>query len=360
MSLLRSISCVSANSSAASKRNKKSTKTKSANNVNQLKPSAPSDPNNSDEDVVQNNAVSMSLSRETIDDFKSFWDIGNYKYTVKRCDNGNKLAQELAEMISERAKLEESYGKSLQSWHRKWTNHLNEDSPEYETTKLAWHAFLDANVKTADIHFDLSKRLLTNPVSKIKDWLKKNYEKKMLKFKQTKDFETEFENAEKQWLVLNEKMKKYKKDYYDASRAIRSAEEAYQSAQTNGKVNKEGMDKLEDRIRKTREELERSLKRYKDILEQMESCKPIYIKNMTEVFKKTQNFEQERMMFFKQTFQECHDLLQIQDDDRYDDIFLIYLNQINKMNPKSDLEWFSRHYGIDTQPNWPQFEEFRG
>lgn len=40
----------------------------------------------------------------------SFWDIGKYKVALKRCDNGQKLASELSEMISERAKVEDNYG----------------------------------------------------------------------------------------------------------------------------------------------------------------------------------------------------------------------------------------------------------
>ncbi len=40
----------------------------------------------------------------------SFWDIGKYKIALKRCDNGQKLADELSEMISERAKIEDNYG----------------------------------------------------------------------------------------------------------------------------------------------------------------------------------------------------------------------------------------------------------
>lgn len=88
---------------------------------------------------------------------ESFWDIGNYKYVLKRCDNGNKLSGELSDMISERAKLEEAYAKSIKQWSKKWSDHLNNESTEYESTKDAWYAFLEAGNQTADIHSETCK-----------------------------------------------------------------------------------------------------------------------------------------------------------------------------------------------------------
>lgn len=79
---------------------------------------------------------------------ESFWDIGNYKYVLRRCDNGNKLSAELADMITERAKLEEAYAKSLRQWAKKWSDHLDNESAEYGTTKDAWHAFLEVKILT--------------------------------------------------------------------------------------------------------------------------------------------------------------------------------------------------------------------
>jgi len=67
----------------------------------------------------------------------SFWDIGKFKVALKRCDNGQKLGSDLMDLISERAKLEDNYGKAIKSWSQKWTEQLNSNA-EYETTKDAW------------------------------------------------------------------------------------------------------------------------------------------------------------------------------------------------------------------------------
>lgn len=54
----------------------------------------------------------MSLSEEPIGDgpsSDSFWEINQYRRTVRRCDNAHKLATELANCIQERAEIEKSY-----------------------------------------------------------------------------------------------------------------------------------------------------------------------------------------------------------------------------------------------------------
>ena len=72
------------------------------------------------------------------------------KVALKRCDNGAKLANDLSDMISERAKIEDNYGKSLKQWRNKWSIQLNsETNEEYgETMKAAWLALLEAASKT--------------------------------------------------------------------------------------------------------------------------------------------------------------------------------------------------------------------
>jgi hypothetical protein len=290
---------------------------------------------------------------------ESFWDIGNYKYALKRYDNGAKLAQDLTDMISERAKLEEAYAKSLRQWSKKWYDYLQNESTEYETSKDAWYAYLDMGNRAADVHQDACKEIVNKPVMKIKDWQKKRYEKHIVNFKQTKEFENEFESAQKSWFELNEKLKKAKKDYYDAIRGARAAEEASRAALTNPKMNQEQRDKLEEKSKRAREEEERAQRKYKDVLIEMDIYKPRHMQKMTDVFAKTQNFEQERMLFFKQTFMECYALhRQAHTDARFNDLFENFHVVVDNINPKEDLDWWANTFGPGTAPNWPVYEEF--
>lgn len=55
----------------------------------------------------------------------SFWEIGNYKRTVQRIEDGQKLAGELMTLLQERADLEKHYAKSLNGWTKKWNESIS-------------------------------------------------------------------------------------------------------------------------------------------------------------------------------------------------------------------------------------------
>lgn len=264
-------------------------------------------------------------------------------------------------MVAERAKIEENYAKSLKQWYKKWNDHLESDSAEYQSTKQGWAALLETGNKTADVHLDTCKELVNRPVFKIKDWLKKKYEKHIINYKQTKEFENEFENAEKSWVELNDKLKKHKKEYYESIKTTKQNEETARSAQSNPKINQEQREKLDEKAKKSRDDEERARKRYKDTLTEMELYKPHHMSKMSEVFGKTQNFEQERILFFKQTLFECHEILEKESkEDKFAELFEEFMEHINNVNPNNDLEWWSQNFGADTKPNWPAFEEYQG
>jgi hypothetical protein len=50
----------------------------------------------------------------------SFWEPGNYKWTTKRIEDGNRLCNEYVNLLKERAEIEKSYAKSLRGWAKKW------------------------------------------------------------------------------------------------------------------------------------------------------------------------------------------------------------------------------------------------
>jgi len=50
----------------------------------------------------------------------SFWEIDQFRRTVKRVDDGLHMCQELSHMIAERGEIEHDYAKKLQAWSKKW------------------------------------------------------------------------------------------------------------------------------------------------------------------------------------------------------------------------------------------------
>jgi protein kinase C and casein kinase substrate in neurons protein len=149
-----------------------------------------------------------------------------------------------------------------------------------------------------------------------------------------------------------------KDNYYDSIEKAEAKEDKSLMSQNDPKLNQEQKEKINEKALKAREDEKKAHESYGQTLMEIDLYKPQHIKKMTEVFNRTQDFEQQRMLFFKQIFQECHDLIQTHNDERTDGIFEEYINIVNKSNPINDLNWWSRHFGVDTQPNWPQFEEY--
>ena len=58
----------------------------------------------------------------------SFWEIGKYKRTVKRAEDGFRLSEDLIAMVQERIAIEKKYAKSLKVWSQKWAQHVEKVS----------------------------------------------------------------------------------------------------------------------------------------------------------------------------------------------------------------------------------------
>jgi len=50
----------------------------------------------------------------------SFWEIDQFRRTVKRVDDGLHMCSELSRMTAERAEIEHDYARKLQAWSKKW------------------------------------------------------------------------------------------------------------------------------------------------------------------------------------------------------------------------------------------------
>ena len=65
----------------------------------------------------------------------SFWEIGKYKRTVKRAEDGFRLSEDLIAMVQERIAIEKKYAKSLKVWSQKWAQHVEKVTGEILYTR---------------------------------------------------------------------------------------------------------------------------------------------------------------------------------------------------------------------------------
>ena len=169
---------------------------------------------------------------------------------------------------------------------------------------------------------------------------------------------TDFEQAEKSWKDYMENLKEAKNKYHNACQMAKTSQKKSEAANTDPKMTKEQRERLAGKATAADDEETKALKAYQHTLEEIDTYKPHHIRKMTAVFESAQNFENDRMIFFKQSFRECQMLMLTHNDPRFEVIFEKFLERVESANSKNDLDWFSRHYGVNTQANWPEFEEY--
>jgi hypothetical protein len=129
--------------------------------------------------------------------------IGQYKRTVKRCEDGYKLCNDLMQLATERADIEKAYAKSLKAWSKKWSDYLLKGS-EYGTMKNTWMSSLTEADKLAEIHLTTHNVLVDELNKEIKEWQKQNYSKSIVnQLKTPKEYEEEFKKVNFQLTVKN-------------------------------------------------------------------------------------------------------------------------------------------------------------
>ncbi|XP_005102566.1 protein kinase C and casein kinase substrate in neurons protein 2 isoform X2 [Aplysia californica] len=287
----------------------------------------------------------------------SFWEVGKYMRTVKRCDNGYQLCNHLKRLIEERSEIEKKYSAVLSEWAKKWNNFLDK-GPEYGTTQGAWRGLLTEADHVADLHTNMAEKMMFEVHGSIKVWQKENYHKSMMHFKETKEFEDNFRKAQKPWGKRLSKVMVAKKEYHSACRTEKSTANQENNARGDTTVSQDQLKKLQDKLRKCQQEVEATREKYNAAVNDLNGYNAKYIEDMTEVYSRCQDFEQKRIDFFKKTLFQLHSCLDLSVESRYSQIYTSLHATIGNMDPNKDLKWWSTNHGVDMAMHWPTFEEY--
>ncbi|CAF4794359.1 unnamed protein product [Rotaria sp. Silwood1] len=285
---------------------------------------------------------------------RGFFELGAYSVALKRCENGHDLAQQLADMFEERAQLELNYATQLRGWSHKWRKDLTK-SQEYGTNKIVWDETAKTGELMADVHSILSTSLSESLIPKLRQWRKDRYEKSLLQYKKTKEFEKEFLDAQKSWSKLLERISECKTAYYSACKTAKLADDAERTAPADQQK------KYADKAEVARREIGFTKTKYQQVINEAKEQRPRYESAMKEVFERTQAFEKERLQFFKETYDEYSKLLETA---TLDNSILKKMNDdykasLSTHHPEQDLAWWDQNYGTQTNCRWPEYEEYR-
>lgn len=290
----------------------------------------------------------------------NFWDCRAYQRTVKRVDAAYKLCSELCLMIQERSELEKAYSSNLKKWSARWLSFLD-SGLEYASGAIPWQGLCREAEAISNVHLNVRNILVDEIQTSVKHWQKEHFHKTPLPphaLKEAKQFEQDFEMAQKPWAKKLKKVHSNKKDYYHACKNERSLQVQVQNAKNDPSGTAEQLKKIQDKLRKTEKDVERTQLSYKHAVSDLNLEEPKYIEEMTKVFNRTQELERERLCFFKEVFTNLQNALNVCARSDYNTIYNELADSISQCDVDSDLNWWSTNHGVDMPAIFPQYEEY--
>lgn len=301
-------------------------------------------------------AYDESASLEETTD--TFWEVGNYKRTVKRIDDGHRLCNDLMSCIQERAKIEKAYAQQLTEWSKRWRQ-LVDKGPQYGTVERAWMAVMTEAEKVSELHQDIKNYLINEDFEKVKNWQKDSYHKQMMGgFKETKEAEEGFKKAQKPWAKKLKELEAAKKAYHMACKEEKLATTREANSKGETSVTTDQQKKLHEKVDKCKQDSQKAKEKYEKALDELSKCTPSYMENMEQVFDQCQQFEEKRLSFLREVLLDIKRHLNLTENQSYATVYRELERTITSASPQEDLKWFSNTHGPGMHMNWPQFEEY--
>ncbi|CAH3179402.1 unnamed protein product [Porites lobata] len=287
----------------------------------------------------------------------SFWDVGNFKRTVKRIDDGAKLCDEFMKLVVERANIEAKYAFKLKAWSKKWEECVK-SGPEYGTMEAAMLGAVTEAESRAEIHMHCRDKLIDEVHESIKKWKNENYHKGIFQWKETKEADDGFTRAQKPWAKRLAKVERAKKAYQNAARIAEQASKMETEAGHDADKPADKLKKLQDATEKAKREMEKCREKYELRLEEITAYNSQYERDMIQEFERCQENEDTRLTFFKDVLSQYHKCLDISESPEFSGVFVNMSLTFQKADMQADLDWWSRNHGTGMPQNWPVFEEY--
>lgn len=289
---------------------------------------------------------------------KGYCEPHQYKVAIDRCKSGYESCELFIDIFNERAKIERNYIAELEKWSTTSIKEISQ-SKEFGTNKKAWIDSIRASKEIANTHNDVVQRLQDNVIDKMVAFKKENYGRSILHIKKVKEFEHDFEQAQKSWLKLLDKINKAKKEYHDARRLLKKAEAAEQIVESDRGAEDEQKQKVKLSVSSYRKQAEAAKSKYQQHVTDMTNSRPNYENSMKEVLDRTHAFERKRLAQFVALFTAIDQAQTIDKDPHLVTMAEAFKKAVAVHDTEKDIQWWNSHYGSDTNSAWPIFEEYK-
>ncbi|OAF66909.1 Protein kinase C and casein kinase substrate in neurons protein 2 [Intoshia linei] len=288
----------------------------------------------------------------------SFWEPNNYKTVVRRVDNIAKTCSDLTSCLQQRSEIEKIYARSLKEWDKKWSEVLDK-SHEYGSNLDCWSTLLKTADTVANSHNEI-KIKLDKQIGEIKQWKTTTLHKSLIGgYKESKVFDDDFRKCQKVWFKSYEKVNKLKKEYHFIKKMECTLHVNAKNCKENVNLSEEQKNKIADKYKKVILDSESLCNKYKAALAELDKLNPKYMEDMTDVYRRTDLVEKQRLDFLKKIILEFVQ----SDDNRINNVYLSAYDDLKlkfeKINFEKDLEDWSKMYGINMPMNWPVFQEYQ-
>ncbi|XP_072853511.1 protein kinase C and casein kinase substrate in neurons protein 1 isoform X1 [Pogona vitticeps] len=288
----------------------------------------------------------------------SFWEVGNYKRTVKRIDDGYRLCNDLMNCVHERAKIEKAYAQQLVDWSKRWRQ-LIEKGPQYGSLEKAWTGIMTEADKVSEMHQEIKNNLLNEDFEKVKNWQKDAFHKQIMGgFKEAKEAEDGFRKAQKPWAKKMKELEAAKKAYHLACKEEKLALTREANSKAEQSITPDQQKKLQDKVEKCKQDVQKTQEKYEKVVEELSKCTPQYMESMEQVFEQCQQFEEKRLNFLKEVLLDIKRHLNLAENSSYAKIYRDLEQTIRIADAQEDLRWFRNTSGPGMPMNWPQLEEW--
>ncbi|XP_039194862.1 protein kinase C and casein kinase substrate in neurons protein 1 [Crotalus tigris] len=288
----------------------------------------------------------------------SFWEVGNYKRTVKRIDDGYRLCNDLMNCVHERAKIEKAYAQQLVDWAKRWRQ-LIEKGPQYGSLEKAWMAIMTEADKVSELHQEVKNSLLNDDFEKVKNWQKDAFHKQIIGgFKEAREAEDGFRKAQKPWAKKMKELETAKKVYHLACKEEKLAMTREANSKAEQSITPDQQKKLQDKVEKCKQDVQKALEKYEKVVEEVNKGTPQYMESMEQVFEQCQQFEEKRLNFLKEVLLDIKRHLNLAENSSYSKVYRELEQTIRMADAQEDLRWFRNTSGPGMPMNWPQLEEW--